>query len=156
MAQAYQSKFITIGDKLAVTDGPLSAEIAKQLNQAYKRELDEATGIIVETIVNDQVELASSWLAAQIGSNAISPNNPAHTYVFGIAQSDAKPSDVIELSDSLSDMTDEQKSNTVVYIEPTGEKGSSIVLESIKKIARKNKIKLTQDMQSLYNFVTRS
>ena len=150
----YDSKFIEIGGSAAITDGPLSAQIADKLNEIYKVKVDSKTGISMETIVTDIYDNASTWIAAQLqhvqdhDENAIDANAPG--YVFAVNSGEVEQSDVVSMIDSVSDMPDDHRKR-IIYAEkdiaPTPN------YYALKATAEELDIPITSDINVVYEML---
>lgn len=145
-----KSRFIEIGDDLALVDGPLSAALVSELNEKYAKHKDDKTGIVLETLATDASSLASNWLAAQIQVNASALANKPVTYVYAVDQGGVSATDSFQVADSLTDMTDEDKSKAIVYVQPKpGNAPLNPYYESLVSVANQHKVRIVKSVESL-------
>jgi len=144
-----KSNFIEIGDQLTLVDGPLSAALVAQLNERYQKEVDPETGIVLETLAIDSNNLASAWLAAQMQKDKEAALNKPMGFVYAVDSDQVSSTDTVELGDSLSDMTDYDKSNAVVYVQEGVSKKDNPYVASLLTVANKHKVKVIKDPAKL-------
>ena len=108
-----------------VSDGPLSALYASALNKLYAKKVDEETGISIESAANDQLMMKSLWLQEKQRTENFKDSDEAVGMLYGVRKGDAAPSDIIVLSDVLSQMTPVQKALSAVVIDTTPPEGAS-------------------------------
>lgn len=151
---SYESKFIEIGDKFAVTDGPLSGVIANKLNELYANKIDEKTGISMETIVTDQYDNASAWMAIQLqhvqdaDENAVDANG---SYIFGVSAANTSQQDVDRFVDSVTDMSNAVKQRSIIYATDTAQ--ASAGFYALRNMADENNIPVTSDVSVVYESI---
>jgi hypothetical protein len=111
-------RFIELSnEKGVIADGPLSKMYTDALNELYAKEVDEATGIAVETQALDAAIDKNWWLATQSKTNNFANQGEDVGMLYGVAKQEVEIKDVINVSDTLSAMTDEQKRNTAVVVD---------------------------------------
>jgi hypothetical protein len=104
-------------DQHVMTDGPLSAIYTKTLNALYAKEVDPATGICVESQVNDASVAATLWLAEQAVDQTYANQGESVGLLYGVSKGSVGVSDVIKVSETLSEMTPAQKDNSAIIID---------------------------------------
>jgi hypothetical protein len=100
----------------AVSTGPLADAMMQALDQIYERKIDATTGIALESQQLDLVK-RQTWLmmrkrfAEQAGVEA-----PV-AMIYGVQAAAASPSDLIEVAQSVGNMTDAEKADSVVIVD---------------------------------------
>lgn len=94
-----------------VADGPLSQMFAASLNKLYAKEVDEETGIAIESQALDAQNSQGLWMA-----NKIAGNSEDVGMLYGVLQHEASLQDVIRVADALTEMTDQEKAKSAVVI----------------------------------------
>lgn len=107
---------ITEGNSV-VTDGPLSVMYADALNEIYAKEIDPATGISIESQANDALSSRNYWLATKIATTNFANTGQDVGMLYGVSKRSAGLSDVLRVSDALSEMTKEQKENSALVLD---------------------------------------
>lgn len=104
------------GDNM-ITDGPLSLQYARALNELYKKDTDDATGIVLESQVNDEIVSRSLFIAAANSRKQLSNQGEDVGMLYGVMKSDVGISDVISITDTIGQMTEEEKQNSAIIID---------------------------------------
>lgn len=111
-------RFIELtAEKGIVADGPLSKMYTDTLNELYAKEVDERTGIAIETQALDALIDENFWLATRARTNNFANQGEDVGMLYGVAKQEVSIDDVINVGDSLNEMTDEQKRNTSVVVD---------------------------------------
>lgn len=104
-------------NKAYLLDGPLSRAYSSALDELYKKEVDSETGIALETqaidAIHSQMEMKDKLALMIHFDNAVQNLG----LIYGVEKGKATPEDVIEVTDALSVMTPEQKSNSAVIFD---------------------------------------
>jgi hypothetical protein len=104
-------------DNKVVTDGPLSIMYADALNEIYAKQVDPITGIVFESQANDALSARNIWLATKIATVNFANQGEDVGMLYGVKKHSATLSDVVNVADSLTEMSDGQKENTVIIID---------------------------------------
>lgn len=107
---------ITSGKNM-IADGPLSLQYTQALNEIYKKETDDDTGISLETQANDAIVSKSLWVAANNTRTQLADSGQEVGMLYGVKQSDVGISTVIEVTDAIGEMTDSEKENSAIIME---------------------------------------
>ena len=109
--------FFTMGQSTNVlTDGPLAHACSDILDQMYRREYDPITGVAMETQQLDQVAASRAWLAAKDRCyNFVNGGNDIGM-VYGVKETQATRENLIDVSDTLAQMNDSQRSNSAIIV----------------------------------------
>ncbi len=107
---------ITSGKNM-IADGPLSLQYTKALNEIYKKDTDDETGITLESQVNDAIVSKSLWVAATGTRKELSEQGQEVGMLYGVKQSEVNTSDVVTVSDAITGMTPEEKENSAIVID---------------------------------------
>ena len=96
-------------DLKLVADGPLSKMFASALHELYKKEVDEATGIVLETQVLDEENYENLWIA-----NKFLNQGKDMGMLYAVYEPELTLDDVARVSEALEQMTGEQRSKSLV------------------------------------------
>lgn len=111
-------EYFTVGENAnVIADGPLANAFSKALDQLYRRERDPLTGMALETQAMDAVEAKREWLAAKVRSFKFANDGTDVGMAYGVKEAQATHSNLIDVVDSVSSMTDEQRAKSAVIIE---------------------------------------
>lgn len=146
-------------DKRVVADGPLSEIYHKTLNKLYAKELDPETGVSLESQVNDAIT-ESTWMSAVNSMQRPLPNGEAVGMLYGVKKSEAGVSDVVRISDALSEMTPAQKENSGIVFDTAitapdngsapviRQSGASVFEQAIESIAELHSVGIYTSLES--------
>ena len=148
---------ITSGRNM-ITDGPLSLQYTKALNEIYKKQIDPSTGISLETQVNDAIISKSLWIASDQQRDELNKTGHEIGMLYGVKQSDLGMTNVIEVTDALGQMNDNDRENSAIIIEiqkPTQVEGVNLIDNSyvssfesiIKEIALENNVDVYHSLE---------
>lgn len=111
---------ITSGRNMIV-DGPLSLQYTQALNQIYKKQIDPESGISLETQALDLAISKSIWIASNDTRDHLSNNGQETGMLYGVKKSDIGITNVIEVTDALGQMNDNDRENSAIIIETPNE-----------------------------------
>lgn len=100
-----------------LTDGPLSKMYTDALNELYAKEVDERSGIAVETQALDEQVVSNLWIAQRDQGHNYANHGEEVGMLYGVAKQEAELKDVENVAVAFSQMTDEQKRNSSVVID---------------------------------------
>lgn len=99
-----------------VTDGPLAQAYGQALDQLYRKEVDPATGIVLES-QQQQVSERQRWLEAAVGS-VIPPDKKAMLgMLYGVKAVNLAHEDLMRVTDAVGRMNPQQKLASAVVID---------------------------------------
>ncbi len=107
---------ITSGNNM-IADGPLSFQYTQALNEIYKKDVNDETGISLETQANDAIMSKSLWVAANDTRGQLADSGQEVGMLYGVKQSDVGLSTVVEVTDAIGQMTDSEKENSAIILE---------------------------------------
>lgn len=111
------TEFFTMGQATNVlVDGPLAHACSDVLDSMYKREYDPITGVAMETQQMDTVAASRAWLAAKERTYGFVNGGGDIGMVYGVKETQATRSDLIDVTDTLAEMNDVQLSNSAVLV----------------------------------------
>ncbi len=100
-----------------ITDGPLARSFSAALDQLYAREYDPITGVAMETQAIDEIEAKRNWLAAKVRSLKFANDGTDVGFVYGVKEAQADHDNMIDVVDTISEMTDVQKSASAIVLD---------------------------------------
>src|ERR1035437_1665499 len=103
--------------KNMIADGPLSLQYTKALNEIYKKEVDDTTGISLETQANDEIVSKSLWVAASNTRQQLADQGQEVGMLYGVKKAEASVSNVIEVTDAVQGMTSDERENSVIILD---------------------------------------
>lgn len=116
--EQHQQEIIALSEThRVVPDGPLGALYAQALHKLYDKEVDPATGVALESQVNDHV-VATNWMLANLA--ATSSEDPIHTgeagMLYGVTRDEVSVTQVLNVADALAHMSPTQKTNSGIVL----------------------------------------
>ena len=125
--------FITTknGDNYVV-DGPLSRAYSEALNELYKKEIDPTSGIALETQAIDALHSQMDYVEKKAAKIFLDNKAANLGLIYGVELGSTTPEDLIEITDSLSVMTPEQKNKSGVIIDAAIQNESTGEVPEIK------------------------
>lgn len=151
--------YFTVGQSThVVTDGPLAVAFSDALNKLYRREYDPINGMALESQQQDSVEAKRQWLAAKVRSYNFSNDGADVGMLFGVKESQATHSDLIDVVDTLATMSDQQQANSAIVLQEdtpaTSEqlgipspKGPNTVAVAIEQFAKERGVRVYRSFE---------
>jgi hypothetical protein len=143
-------------DKAIIAEGPLSLQYCKALNEIYKKETDEETGIVLETQANDEIVSNSIWIAAANVRSQIYEQGQDVGMLYGVKQDQVGISDVVNVADTIGQMTDNEKENSAIIIDAKCDENNdglvpevhSAYIATINEIAQENNVAVYPSLEA--------
>lgn len=143
-------------DKTVMADGPLSLQYTKALNEIYKKETDETTGIVLETQANDEIVSKSIWIAAANVRNQLYEQGHDVGLLYGVKQDQVGITDVVNIADNIGQMTDHEKENSAIIIDAKCSDNNdglvpevhSAYIDTINAIAQENNVPVYPSLEA--------
>lgn len=132
--------------------GGLGQQVASALQQVYKKEIDPASGYVLESMQIDESTNAAIYASVVDEKDHFTDTNKYYSVVYTVDPVTISPVELIDFKSAANETThdDEEPADMVVYMDtPHRELQVSPVMEAIKKISEKNRIKLLYGMESL-------
>ena len=105
------------GSPEVILDGPLSEVYAKELQEKYMKKIDPESGIAIETQALDMAFSKSLFVAATTMNKNMLNGGETEGMLYGVTKNQASMSDVINVGDAISEMTDEQKEKSAIILD---------------------------------------
>lgn len=110
--------YFTVGTHTnLITDGPLARSFSAALDQLYAREYDPITGVAMETQAIDEIEAKRNWLAAKVRSLKFANDGTDVGFVYGVKEAQATHDNLIDVVDTISEMSDIQKTSSAIVLD---------------------------------------
>jgi len=145
---------ITQGKNM-IADGPLSLQYTKALNEIYKKDVDDETGISMETQALDDKVNKSMWIAATDTRQELADKGQEVGMLYGVKLSDAGMSDVVNITDSVANMSESERDNSVIVLEEEVvldnsdiEKSPNPFAKTIKDVAAENNVDVHSSLEA--------
>ena len=119
----------------AVSTGPLADAMMQALDQIYERKIDATTGIALESQQLDNIK-RQTWLMMRkrFAEQAGVPSPVAMLY--GVKAAEASPVDLIEVADTVGNMTEEEKADSVVIVDGAMENTTNPAVPALESYCR--------------------
>lgn len=111
---SFKNLMITAKSLKVVTDGPLSQMFTATLNELYKKEVDENTGIAIESQALDVSNSQNLWIASKAAQAASRDEHIGMLY--GVYSHEASIQDVMRINAAIEEMTDEERQVSAIVI----------------------------------------
>lgn len=113
-AAQIRANVIRFADESSViTQGPIAQQLTDELQRLYAKDKDPETGIILESQVIDET-IKDNFVRAIFGSEEVKDQRQG--VLYGVKQSSVTPAQVLDLSESLADLSPTQKDNSAVIL----------------------------------------
>lgn len=132
--------------------GSLGQQVASALQQVYKKEIDPASGYVLESMQIDEVTNNAIYASVVDEKDYFEDTNKYYSVIYTVDPITISPVDLIDFKAAANETThdDGEDADMVVYVDqPHAEAQVTPVMEAIKKISESNKIKLIYGMESL-------
>lgn len=141
-------------DKVHVASvrGGLGQQVATALHEVYKKEIDPASGYVLESMQIDEGTNAAIYASVVDEKDYYTDNNKYYTLVYTVDPITISPVDLIDFKAAANEAVDDdgQDADMVVYIDqPHKDAELSPVMETLKRVSAANKIKLVYGIESL-------
>lgn len=136
--------------------GSLGQQVAVALQQVYKKEIDPASGYVLESMQIDESTNNAIFASVVDEKDYFEDTNKYYSVIYTVDPITISPVDLIDFKAAANETVNEdgQDADMVVYIdEPHKEAALTPVMETIKKISETNKIKLLYGMESLVEYL---
>ena len=135
--------------------GSIGHQVANALQQVYKKEIDPASGYVLESMQIDECTNAAIYASVVDEKDHYQDTNKYYSVVYTVDPITVSPVDLIDFKAAANETVHEdgdEDADMVVYIDQPHEQAElSPVMETIKKISESNKIKMIYGMESLVN-----
>ena len=137
---------------VASVKGGLGQQVATALHEVYKKEIDPASGYVLESMQIDESTNAAIYASVVDEKDHYVDTNKYYTVIYAVDPVTVSPVDLIDFKAAANEMTndDDQEADMVVYLDkPHAEAEISPVMETLKKISAANRIKLVYGVEAL-------
>lgn len=137
---------------VASVKGGLGQQVAAALHQVYKKEIDPASGYVLESMQIDESTNAAIFAGVVDERDHYVDTNKYYTVIYAVDPVTISPVDLIDFKAAANEMTndDGQDADMVVYLDkPHAEAELSPVMEALKKVSSANRIKLIYGVEAL-------
>lgn len=146
------SAIVDIAENRVVSvKGSLGQQVASALHEVYKKEIDPASGYVLESMQIDESTNAAIYASVVDEKSHYEDTNKYYSVVYTVDPITISPVDLIDFKAAANETVNEEgDADMVVYVpEPHSQAALNPVFESIKAISAKNRIKLIYGMESL-------
>lgn len=132
--------------KTFVLKGSLSEELSKALNEEYKKDIDEATGIVLESQVFQTIQKITDYINQNKNELFLKDNKIG--VLFSVDNKDVTNNELLELSGIVSTMDNNQVRNSSVIIKKQDDDNLTPISVAIENFCRKVNIPIHYNLKS--------
>lgn len=139
-------------EHVASVKGGLGQQVATALHEVYKKEIDPASGYVLESMQIDESTNAAIYASVVDEKDYYTDTNKYYTVIYAVDPITISPVDLIDFKAAANETVndDGQDADMVVYIDkPHKEAEVSPVMETLKNVSAANKIKLVYGIEAL-------
>ncbi len=141
---------------VASIKGDIGNDCARALNQVYKKEIDPASGYMLESMQIDQQLKKAVFDSIVAEKDYYTSREKHYTLVYAIDPVTIAPVDLIDFKAAANETVNDpgEDSDMVIYIEqPQTESVISPAMEAVMNIAATNRIKTIHGIQPLIEYL---